>query len=123
MVVQNILTNALGASDATNLIDAVVPGANATLVQVSYTTKTVGTTTGTFGVQIMSGAADAGTTALSDATATTFIDVDAAAGTVHGQHVGNSTRGVEGEHLAIKTVKTGTVTLGVVMLVELIWQL
>lgn len=122
VVIQTILTTAIGDVDQTNLIDAVVPGPNATLRQASYTTKTVGATTGTFSVQIMRG--PAGATAVSAATATTFIDADAVVGTVHGQHDGGPTdNAAEGDRLAIKTVKAGTVSTGVVMLVVLTWIL
>jgi len=121
-VIQNILTAAIGATDQTTLIDAVVPGPNATLVQASYTTKTVGATTGTFSVQVMRG--EAGTTAISAPTATTFIDADAAVGTVHGQHDGGPTDGAaEGQHLGIKTVKAGTVSTGVIFIITLTWAL
>jgi hypothetical protein len=122
VVIQTYLTPAIGDVDQTNLIDLTVPGPNAQLLQVSYTTKTAGATTGTFGVQIMRG--PAGATAVSLATATTFIDADAVTGTVLGQHPGGTTSATaEGDRLAIKTVKAGTVSTGVIMMVTLTWSL
>lgn len=121
-VVQTILTAAIGDVDQTNLIDAVVPGPNATLRQACFTTKTAGVGGGTFGVQIMRG--PAGATTVSPATATTFILSTAATGTVHGQFDGGPTdSSAEGDRLAIKTVKSGTVSTGVVLLVVLTWIL
>lgn len=120
IVVQTVLTAAIGDVDQTNLIDAVVPAPNATLRQASFTTKTAGATTGTFSVQIMRG--PAGATAVSAASSATFIDADAVSGTVHGQLLGGPTdNSAEGDRLAIKTVKTGTVSTGVILLVVLTW--
>jgi hypothetical protein len=120
--VQTILTTAIGDVDTTTMFDAVVPGPNAYLRQASYTTKTAGATTGTFSVQVMRG--PAGATAISPATAVTFIDADAATGIIHGQHDGGPTDGsAEGDRIGIKTVKTGTVSTGVVMLIALTWKL
>ena len=125
MIVQNLLTTAIGSTDTTTLFDLVVPGPYATLVQVTATTKTAGATTGTFSLQIMTGAADAGTTAVGDASAGTFIDADAVAGTPHGSFKPNGNVGsaAEGQHIGIKTVKTGTVSTGAVLLLQLFWQL
>lgn len=125
MVIQEILTTAIGDSDATTLFDAVVPGNGATLVQVIATQKTAGGTTGTFSIQVMTGAADAKNVAVGDASAVTFIDADAVAGTVHGSFRPNGKVAIdaEGQHLAIKTVKTGTVSSGAVLLLSLLWQL
>jgi hypothetical protein len=125
IVIQPILTTAIGNTDTTTLFDAIVPGDRATLVQVLATQKTAGGTTGTFSIQIMTGAADAGTTAVGDASAVTFIDADAVAGTVHGTFKPNGNVGADtqGQHIGIKTVKTGTVSSGAVLLLILFWQI
>jgi len=113
---------AIGAADATTAIDLVVPGPNATLRQAGFTIKTNSADTGTFGVQIMRGVA--GATAISPATATTFIDADAANNTFAGAIDGGPTDGgAEGERLWIKTVKAGTVATGDVLIVNLVWIL
>src|ERR1041385_5645783 len=95
---------AAGASDADNLIDATVPSDNCTLVNVLVTQKTAGTGTGTFSIQLKYG--ESSPTAIGSATATTFIDADAVAGTVHGTYTVNANvRNSAGKHLNISTVK------------------
>jgi len=122
VITQNTVTLAIGDVDQTNLLDLVVPGPNAVLRQASFTTKTAGATTGTFSVQIMRG--PAGAVAISAPSAATFIDADLVTGTIQGQLDGGPTDGAaEGDRLAIKTVKTGTVSTGVIMLVTFIWIL
>jgi hypothetical protein len=123
--VQQILTTAIGSSDATTLFDIIVPGDYATLVAVVATQKTAGATTGTFSIQIMAGAADAANVAIGDASSGTFIDADAVAGTVHGlfKPNGRAVSDAMGQHIGIKTVKTGTVSTGAVLLLQLFWQL
>lgn len=124
MIMQTLLTTAIGASDATTLFDLTVPCDNASLIMVQATQKTAGTGAGTFSIQVMTGAADAGTTAVGSASTATFITAAAAAGTVHGSFFPQS-QGlnlVGGQHLAIKTVKTGTVSAGAVLILNLFWQ-
>ena len=123
IVIQNILTTALGASDATTLQDFTIPSDNATLVQIAATTKTAGVGSGSFTLQVMSGAADAANVAIGPAAL--VITAASAAGTVQGSAILATTVavGAGGQHLALKTVKTGTVSTGVVMLVTLFWQI
>ena len=121
MVMQTVLATC-GASDADNLVDALVPGPSATLLNVTATTKTAGTGTGTFGLQIKY--EEATPVAIGDATAVTFINADGAAGTIHGSFQPNATVvGKEGEHINITTVKTGSVTGDAVLILQLLWSL
>lgn len=113
---------ACGAADADNLVDLVVPCQGATVAQVSATTKTAGTGTGTFGLQIKQG--ESSPTALTPATAVTFIDADAVAGTIHGSFSGDGlSAGTEGSHINISTVKTGTVSGNATLLLSIIWRI
>lgn len=119
---QTVLTPAVGATDTTTALDAVVPQPFATLRQVSVTIKTNSADTGTFGVQIMRGTS--GATLISPATATTFVDCDAANNTVSGQFDGGPTdANAEGDRIWIKTVKAGTVATGDVLLLALTWKI
>jgi type 1 fimbria pilin len=113
---------ACGASDADNLVDLTVPSPNAELLQIGATTKTAGTGTGTFGLQVKYG--EAAAVAIGAASAVTFIDADAAAGTVHGQFsVKTSVKDQEGKHLNIATVKSGTVSANATLLISLLWRI
>lgn len=122
-LVSQTFTLACGASDADNLVDAIVPSPNATLLQVTATTKTAGTGTGTFGLQVKYG--ESTPTAVGDASATTFINADGAAGTIHGSFTPNAAavKGQEGAHLNISTVKAGTVSGNATLIIMLLWQL
>lgn len=123
-IVVQTFTVAAGATDQNNPVDALVPGPGATLLEAAYTTKTAGTGTGTFSVRVKAGATDF----LGVASATTFIDADAAAGVHHGVQaalnapVGTGTA-VEGARLGITTVKAGTVSADATLIVQLKWQL
>lgn len=128
MIVQNITTAAIGDVDQTNKIDLVVPCDNATLVQISATTKTAGVGAGTFSLQVMAGASDAVNVAVGPATSATFILAAAVAGIVHGSAFINGfptqgATGAGGQHLGLKTVKTGAVTTGAVLMIQLFWQI
>ncbi len=114
---------ACGATDADNLVDLTVPSPAATLLQISATTKTAGVGTGTFGLQVKY--EEATPVAIGAASATTFIDADAVAGTIHGTFSpgGAAVLNKEGEHLNISTVKAGTVTGNATLLIALLWQL
>lgn len=114
---------ACGASDADNLVDLVAPGPYASLLRISATTKTAGTGTGTFSLQVKVG--ESTPAALGAATAATFIDADAVAGTVHGDFLVQAriAAGDEYKHLNVSTVKTGTVSGNATLLIELVWQL
>ena len=121
-MVMQTFTVACGASDADNLVDAMVPGPQATLLQATALTKTAGTGTGTFSLQVKY--EEATPVALGAATATTFINADGAAGTIHGSFQPNAlVLNKEGEHLNITTVKTGTVSADATLIVQLLWQL
>jgi hypothetical protein len=114
-----------GASNADNLVDAVVPGDRCKLLGGTVTTKTAGTGTGSFSVQIKY--EEATPVAVNAATATTYVDADAAAGTIHGSGTrlvgGDFIDGKWGEHLNVTTVKTGTVSGDAVLIVNLLWEL
>lgn len=115
-------TLACGASDADNLVDFTVPSPGATLLQINATQKTAGTGTGTFGLQAKYG--EASPTAIGAASATTFVDADAVAGTIHGQiFVNSQVLGAEGQHLNISTVKAGSVTGNATLILTLLWAL
>jgi len=115
----------VGAADADNLVDAVVPGDNCRLLGGTVTTKTAGTGTGTFSIKIMY--EEATPVAVNAATATTYIDADAVAGVIHGAGVGlpggEFIKGKWGEHLNVTTVKAGTVSGNAVLLISLLWEL
>jgi hypothetical protein len=89
------------------------------VVSWSLTTKTAGATTGTFTATLKSGLAGIGTTTCADAIT---VDADAVAGTYHGSGEGISSGLLqEGDRLSITTVKTGTVSTGVVLIVAVVW--
>lgn len=118
MVMSQFLTVAIGASDATTVTitaGALAPFAGARIARVFATTGVAGTGTGTFTIQILDGS-----TTLTGAGIT--IDADAAAGTVHGNMVGNGTQVVTGGGpLGIATVKTGTVSGGAILQILILW--
>lgn len=115
-------TLACGASDADNLVDAIVPTDNATLLEIVATQKVAGTGTGTFSLAAKYG--ESSPTAIGAASSATFIDADAAAGTVHGVATINAlVQGQQGKHLNISTVKTGTVSGNATLIINLHWQL
>lgn len=120
-IIRQEIALACGASDADNLVDLTVPSPNAELLQISATTKTAGTGTGTFGLQVKYG--ESSPVAIGAASATSFIDADAAAGTVHGQFaVKDEVANQEGKHLNISTVKSGTVSANATLLISLMWR-
>jgi hypothetical protein len=114
---------ACGASDADNLVDAMVPSEAATLLSVRALQKTAGGTTGTFSIQVKVG--ESSPVALGPASAATFIDADAVAGTVHGELEVNAQPGAAavGKHINISTVKTGTVSSNATIIFQLLWSL
>ena len=121
LVMQTVVI-ACGASDADNLVDALVPGPAATLLNVTATTKTAGTGTGTFSLQIFY--EEATPVAIGAATAVTFVNADGVAGTIHGSFQPNATViGKEGEHINVTTVKTGTVSGNATLILQLLWSL
>lgn len=121
-IIHQNITLACGASDADNLVDLVVPSPNAELLQIGATQKTAGGTTGTFSLQVKYG--ETSPVAIGAATAVTFIDADAVAGTVHGQFaIKASVKDQEGKHLNISTVKTGTVSSNATLLLDLVWAI
>lgn len=121
-LVLQTFTVACGATDQNNLVDALVPGPAATLLNVTATTKTAGTGTGTFSLQVLY--EEATPVAIGAATATTFVNADGAAGTIHGSFQPMTTvKDKEGEHLNITTVKTGTVSGDATLIIQLLWQL
>lgn len=64
-----------------------------------------------------------GSTSLTTATANTFIDADAVAGTIHG--IVSGIKGVtlnEGDLISIATVKTGTVSANATLAIMLTWR-
>lgn len=120
-LVMQTFTIACGATDADNLVDALVPGPSATLLNVTATTKTAGTGTGTFSLQVMY--EEATPVAIGAATAVTFINADGAAGTIHGSFQPNATvTNKEGEHINITTVKSGTVSGNATLIIQLLWS-
>ena len=123
MVLRTFVTAAIGNVDQDNLQDATVPGPDATLLQATFTTKTAGATTGTFSVAVTY--EEATPVTIGAASAGTFIDADAVAGIIHGtMEIDGKVAGDKtGEHIGITTVKTGTVSTGVVLIVQLLWQL
>lgn len=106
-----------GASDATvsvgNLalttsVYVSVPMDGVSLMGMFLNTKVVGGTTGTFSVQAL-----AGSTVISETTATTFIDADAAVSSTYYVEGVNHAKLSRGDILKIATVKAGTVSTGV----------
>lgn len=67
--------------DATASVALVTPLDNLTFLGAEIVQRAAGTGTGTFGLQFAYGS---GNTIMSDASPTTLVDADAAAGTVHG---------------------------------------
>jgi len=113
-------TVACGATDQNNPIDLLVPSPNCTALEVTVTTKTAGTGTGTFSIQLTYGGTP---TVVGLASATSFIDADAAAGTVHGSlSIRASIKDNEGARLGIKTVKSGTVSADATLILDFTWK-
>jgi hypothetical protein len=117
-----------GASDATvsvgNLalttsVFVAVPINAVSLLQCNLLTKVVGATTGTFSVQVLCGSGDVPLTA---ATATTFIDADAAVTTMYQIDGISHAKLTFGDILKIATVKAGTVSTGVTFEVHFIFS-
>lgn len=110
---------ACGATDQTNVTNATCPHPNAQLLQAAVTQQVAGGTTGTFGIEIKSGS-----TSLIPATATSYIDADAVAGTIHG--VLTATKGItlsEGALISVATVKNGTVSSNATLAICLTWRI
>ena len=117
---------ACGASDATNVIlgpDAtatvglVTPFDNMTFIGAYIVQRAAGTGTGTFSVRI-----DSGSTAVSETTATTFIDADAVAATNQGFVDGNGNCGAAGSQLKCTTVKAGTVSANATLAITMLFS-
>ena len=123
IVVQSVVTAALGDTDQSTPIDLSVPGPDCTLLQAIFTTKTAGATTGTFSVQMDYD--ESSPVTIGAASAITLIDADAIAGEVHGtMEIDTKVAGDKtGERLGVTSVKTGTVSTGVVFILTLVWQL
>jgi hypothetical protein len=107
----------VGSSDGQTKIDVTAPWEGARIHSFTATQKTAGTGTGSFTVVIE----EVGGT---DLTAALTIDPDATADVVHGTAMGNGTQvSATGVHLAVATVKTGTVTGSPVLLLNILWQM
>jgi hypothetical protein len=114
------LCAAVGASDATTSftilagttsVDCIVPMDGLSLMGVSLVTKVVGATTGTLSVAFLAGAGSVPITAV---TAGTFIDADAALPKNYYIEGVNHAKLSHGDVLKVATVKTGTVSTGVI---------
>lgn len=109
-------TTSVGNLALTSNVFVQVPMPNLTLLGMFLNTKVVGATTGTFSVQGV-----AGSVPITAATATTFIDADAAVSSSYYVEGINHAPLAQGDILKIATVKAGTVSTGVTFEVKFIF--
>lgn len=122
IVVLQCVSPEVGASDGDFALDMCVPGKGATLIDVTFEQQTAGAGSGgTVAVTLEAGLSTAG---VAIAEVASGIDVDIAAGTIHGAVKGlGQVAAAGGTQLQLASVKTGTVSTGPKFLVTTRWQL
>lgn len=127
LIVQNI-TIQFGATDKSGTgcvnVDLMVPSDNATLLEMTLSTKTAqGGDTGTHAVGLAYGIDGAAVAIVTAAQAGLTGTPASAAGTVaKSSKLAARVSGKQGQRLGLYTTKTGTIATGATYILQLVWQ-